>query len=507
MIIYVVKSGDTLSKISREFNVPVDKIVLNNGMPNPNQLVVGQSLVLVPMLGEVMASNSTPAGFVHTVAPGESMHGIAQRYGVTLASIIEANPQISLPTLIYPGTAVNIPDGSMQQNRVYSVLPGDSFYSIAKRYGTTLPRLIEANPQIPMPNMIYPGMEMIIPSPIARVSALNEAVAAQGSDKWGKFIVNGYCYPSISAGVLLECMPFLSYMSIFAYKATPTGDLIKLNDQTLINTVRARNIAPMLVLTNISPEGGFSSDIASTILNSAELSETLLNNVVGEMKAKKYHGLDLDFEYVYPRDREAYNQFLLKARAKMDANGFELTTALAPKYSDTQTGLLYEAHDYAFHGKVCDHVIIMTYEWGYQGGPPMAIAPLNNVKRVMDFAVTQIPPEKLLMGIPNYSYDWTLPYEKGTYAKVLTNTAAVSLAFNVGAAIEFDKVAASPYFNYRDSAGKEHIVWFEDARSIYAKMELVRNLGLAGVSYWTVNSSFMQNWTIIRELWNVTKVI
>ena len=84
-----------------------------------------------------------------------------------------------------------------------------------------------------------------------------------------------------------------------------------------------------------------------------------------------------------------------------------------------------------------------SYEWGYTYGPPMAVAPLPSVRRVVEFALTEMPPEKIFLGFPNYAYDWTLPYAPGTTrAQSIGNEAAVQLAVNVGAEIRFDEQAA-----------------------------------------------------------------
>ncbi len=89
--------------------------------------------------------------------------------------------------------------------------------------------------------------------------------------------------------------------------------------------------------------------------------------------------------------------------------GYVVATALAPKVSAEQKGTLYVAHDYPVHGQLADFVIIMTYEWGYIYGPAMAVAPVDQVRRVLDYAVSAMPAGKILMGMPNYGYDWTLP--------------------------------------------------------------------------------------------------
>jgi spore germination protein len=182
-------------------------------------------------------------------------------------------------------------------------------------------------------------------------------------------------------------------------------------------------------------------------------------------------------------------------------------TAVAPKLSAAQTGLLYEAHDYPFHGATVDKVILMTYEWGYLSGPPQAVAPLNQVKRVLDYAVSVIPRNKILMGIPNYGYDWVLPYVRGTKATTFSNVEAVARALRNKADIKYDAAAQSPYFNYYDSQKRQHIAWFEDARSIVQKLNLVDEYKLAGISYWTIERPFPQNLVVLNSMYNVKKVV
>ena len=116
--------------------------------------------------------------------------------------------------------------------------------------------------------------------------------------------------------------------------------------------------------------------------------------------------------------------------------------ALAPKSSGDQPGLLYEGHDYPALGQAADAVLLMTYEWGYTYGPPLAVAPLPQVQRVLDYALSVIPREKILLGVPTYGYDWPLPYERGvTRATSLSPQAALALARQYGAEIQFDPVS------------------------------------------------------------------
>ncbi|MCI8370904.1 MAG: hypothetical protein HFI75_00620 [Lachnospiraceae bacterium] len=136
----------------------------------------------------------------------------------------------------------------------------------------------------------------------------------------------------------------------------------------------------------------------------------------------------------------------------------------------------------------------------------MAVAPLNQVRRVLEYAITEIPPEKIQMGIPNYAYDWTLPYQRGRAAASIGNIQALEIARAYGAEILFDPDAQTPYFYYTTENGQAHVVWFEDARSINAKLELLKELQLGGAGYWNVMRPFYQNWSILNQKFSIVKL-
>lgn len=135
----------------------------------------------------------------------------------------------------------------------------------------------------------------------------------------------------------------------------------------------------------------------------------------------------------------------------------------------------------------------------------MAVAPINKVRQVLDYAVTEIDSAKMNMGIPNYGYDWPLPYERGvTKAKTIGNVEAVQIAIQYGSEIFYDETAQTPFFHYTEG-GVEHEVWFEDARSLQAKMELVEEYNLRGISYWQIMQLFRVNWLLTENNFQVVK--
>lgn len=424
---------------------------------------------------------------IHVVKPGDSLYSISKRYGVSYQKIIEDN-ELQFPNNLVVGQTIVI----LEKERQHRVLRGESMYGIAKKYGVTVRDILRANPDIRNPAAIFPGQIISIPERTSRLGTIE---------------VNGYAFPQTSLEVIRKTLPYLTYLSIFSYEVNPNGTLRPIDDEGLIRAARQANVAPLMVITNIEAGGGFSSNVARSILRNEGIQNTLLNNIINTLKNKNYYGLDIDFEYIYPEDREYYNNFLRKAVSRLRPLGYTVTTALAPKTSAEQRGLLYEAHDYPVHGELANHVIPMTYEWGFTYSPPQAVAPINEVKKVIDYAVSVIPRKKILMGIPNYGYDWTLPYVRGTAARTVSNTGAVDLARTENAQIKYDEKAQSPFFNYYDNSRKQHEVWFEDARSINQKLRLANQYGLGGVSYWTIGKYFPQNWLVLRSLFDVRKVI
>lgn len=143
----------------------------------------------------------------------------------------------------------------------------------------------------------------------------------------------------------------------------------------------------------------------------------------------------------------------------------------------------------------------------YTYGPPMAVAPIENVNTVLNYALTEIAPQKIFLGIPNYAYDWKLPYIKGeSKAVTMGNLQAIRLAQIKGAEIKFDEKSKAPFFNYTADDGTEHVVWFEDARSIQAKFEFIPKNKLLGTGYWNIMRPFPQNWALLNDMFYINKI-
>lgn len=421
---------------------------------------------------------------IHVVERGQTLWALSRFYRVNLSDLINING-ISNPNRVSVGQALVVPTPAT----VHVVQPGDTLYAIASRYETSVAAVAALN-QIQNLNQIYVGQVLQVPPVAKPIKQVNAYLT-----DWG----------TKGAQTVTQLGPVLTYMSPFSHHVGADGALSPMNDSILIAAAKAQTVAPLLVITNWSGNM-FSSDVASTILNSATLQQTVITNVLNLMKSQGYIGLNIDFEYVYPQDKTAYNQFLQNVVTQLHAQGYLVSTALAPKESANQVGLLYEAHDYPVHGELCDFVVLMTYEWGWAGGPPWAIAPIREVRKVLNYAVTAIPRYKIMMGVPVYGRDWKLPFVQGTYAQTFSPQAAVNRAATYGVDIQYNSTYQAPYYNYTDSSGTAHQVWFEDARSFQAKLDTVKAYNLRGISFWSYPSNFPQVGPILADNFQVRKL-
>jgi spore germination protein len=425
---------------------------------------------------------------IHVVQPGQSLYQLSRVYHVPVSAIAEANELQTADSLVVGQTLV-IPI----VGQYYVVRSGDTLSGIAHTYGLTAARLAEVNALTPG-QPLQTGTRLYIPPAPRRRAESNAYLEPRG----------GNVSPALTRAAQ-DASPHLTYLAPFSFRIRRDGTLERPPLGNLRQITRAQGVTLMMVVTNLEHDQ-FSAELGEVILNSPELQDKLLATIIDTARELGFRDIHFDIEHLRPADREAYNRFLRKAAEVLHREGLLMSTALAPKTSPSQTGAWYTAHDYKTHGEVADFVVIMTYEWGYSGGPPMPVSPIGPVRQVLEYALTEMPGSKIMMGQNLYGYDWTLPYVPGgAYAKAVSPQEAIRLARTHHARIEYDEKAQAPHFTYWDASGKEHIVWFEDARSIQAKFNLLKELGLRGISYWKLGLPFPQNWLLLEDNFRIVK--
>ncbi|QRO02433.1 LysM peptidoglycan-binding domain-containing protein [Archangium violaceum] len=205
---YTVQPGDTLSGIAGRYGSSVGAIAQANGISNPNLIQVGQRLNIPGASGPSAPATGSRS---YTVQPGDTLSGIAGRYGTSVGAIAQANG-ISNPNLIQVGQRLNIPGASgpsapapAPASRSYTVQPGDTLSGIAARYGTSVGAIAQAN-GISNPNFIQVGQRLSIPG--------GSAPSTPSGPVTGPGPVRGPSEPGTAGGVSVQqlraIMPNLS---------------------------------------------------------------------------------------------------------------------------------------------------------------------------------------------------------------------------------------------------------------------------------------------------------
>ncbi|WAH38656.1 glycosyl hydrolase family 18 protein [Alicyclobacillus dauci] len=427
--------------------------------------------------------------FIHTVVSGDTLGDIARIYGTTTRELDHLNELATLDVLV-PGLHLLVPGRTRNVAQPYRIQPGDSVASIAQRIGiseTNLERWLGFRGTIGTD--LTAGTTIWVPKPVPQKRTIE---------------VNSYLLPSgkVHDVEIIQGISNLTYLCIFSYQATTDGGLQIIPDQQAVRAAAQYNITPLMSVTN-GP--GFRPELAHTLITNVSLREQFIRNIVNTAKQRGFRGVNVDFEHMNPGDRQPYNQFIHDLGNAVHAQGLSISIAMGPKTSDAPQQPWMGAFDYKTLGAEVDFLMLMTYEWGWVGGPPMAIAPINQVRAVLEYATSVIPSNKILMGIPLYGYDWELPHQPGGLASGLSANDAQNLALERQVPILWDNESASPYFLY-DVDNKRHIVWFEDAMSVAAKFNLIFDFDLRGISYWVLPNSFPQNWNLLNDVFEIRKL-
>lgn len=421
-----------------------------------------------------------------TVTSGDTLSSISNTYNIP-SFVISSDNALDLQSRLVEGQALIL----RTPMQIYTAKSDTTVDSIANDFGTTSSAIFRNN-------LFLNGNQNVREGESVVISFTDTPTLSK--------IIGGYAYDFIDTMLLNTLAPFMTYLMPFTYGFRPDGSLIDLDDSRIIDAANTYGALPLMHISTLTEDGNFSSTLATNLFADELVTTTLIQNILENVRSKGYYGVDVDFEFLPMSDAPKYVDFIKRLTTTMNDNGYICIVALPPKTSDTQTGLLYEGIDYAGLGESANYVLVMTYEWGYRFGPPLAIAPVPSVQRVLDYTVSRIDSSKVLLGISNYGYDWTLPFERGVSdAPSISNREALDLAIKYNQDILFDPVSLAPYFFYTDEFGKEHEVWFEDARSFAEKVNLIESYNLAGGFVWDLMRENNQGFATLDALVDIIK--
>ena len=380
---------------------------------------------------------------------------------------------------------------------IYNVRSGDTLYAIAKKFAVPSQYIININGLTQINNLVI-GMNLVIPAK----STYDWLLPKTSIETLGY-----YSPPSYKDAVALvdKIGQSLTYLGVYYYNVTPQGEIVEGLDSNTLKMGQIRNITVLPVLINMV-QGAFDSQLARTILSNTTTLNNFIKNILKFIQKYNLKGINIDFENLYPADRDLFTRFIQLLSQSLHKYNKILVVNLAPKWDDWPEKEWAGFFDYNAIGPYIDIAAIMTYEWGWSAGPPRPTAPINYVKRALDYAIANsVPANKIIMGMTLYGYDWTLPTITNSAATTVTLEKVWNLATIHNASIHFNQETKQPYLMYIDYNNKNHMVWFEDALSHYYKYQVVKDYHLRGAFYWTINLPFQSTWYMVSDLFKIKK--
>ncbi|GLB29452.1 germination protein [Lacrimispora amygdalina] len=429
MIIYVVQVGDTITSIANKFGVSETRLILENGISNPTDLVIGQTIVIT-----------------------------------------------------YP-------------QETYIVKEGDNLSEIALDHGISMMQLYRNNPYLWEREYIFPGEELII-----------------SYDTKGTITTNAYAFPFIDKNILKKSLPYLTYLSILNYKTLRKGEIESFyDDSDLIETAKQFGVMPLMLVTSVTFRGERNPEMIYEILLNPDYQDNHAESMLKILKEKGYYGVNITFTFLNETNQELYLNYLERITSRLNKEGYPVFITIDPNFLIEENQLLFEKVNYSKYNELIDETYLMRFYWGTQYGPPMPISSIENISLYVNYTKQMMDPKKINVGFPLLGYDWTLPYIEGfSEANAITLDAVIDLARSMKSTILFDEVSKTPYYEYAiETSGRiiQHIVWFVDARTIYAIVNLVLENGLSGTGLWNIMSYYPQLWLIINSNCKIKKLL
>ncbi|WMJ86361.1 LysM peptidoglycan-binding domain-containing protein [Anaerocolumna sp. MB42-C2] len=423
---------------------------------------------------------------IYVVQQGDTIYSIALKFGISVEKLIVDNG-IEDPYHLIVGQTLVI----TYPAQVYTVQEGDTLAGISEAYNVTVLQLLRNNPDLANEQFIYPGETLVI----------------SYNNNLGSVWVAGYTYPFINEEILKKTLPCLTYLLIFNYRITDNGELIGSNDDiSVIQTANLYGSATTLVVTTYSQTGNIDLEFEYEVLLNQQIQDTIIENLLNILKAKGYNGVNLAFQFINSINQGLYLNFLTNVLSRLHQEGYSVFLTLNPGLKYNGVDITFEKINYTELSNVSDGLLFLSYDWGFTERSPAQFS-IITTNELLDYIVTQVPLDKIRIGLPTLGYDWPLPYIPGsTRANALNYDSVLALAYQVNAVINYDESTLSAYFEYIDNLNQPHIVWFKDARSINTSLQILKSYGIEGIGIWNIMYYFSEMWLVLNTQYEIIKV-
>src|SRR5690554_5133133 len=241
---------------------------------------------------------------------------------------------------------------------------------------------------------------------------------------------------------------------------------------------------------------GLCSEVSNKLINNQAAISRLHENIVSFLEKYGFLGFNLNLEGIKHTNKKEFNNLIEILAQNISQKGYQLDISIPAKTENNKDHTWSGAYQYDILGMFVDRVMIMAYDYHWPGGPPGPIAPLSWVRDVIDYAIMEMPLEKICLGIGFYGYDWEVNSDKKARGLLYSQIEKIRKEKNLE--IEWDQEAQSPYLKYKEGPG-EHEIWFENSQSIKKKLQLVREFQLKGIVFWRPGQEDPKVWPLVKR--------
>lgn len=236
----------------------------------------------------------------------------------------------------------------------------------------------------------------------------------------------------------------------------------------------------------------FDTNVDFAQLYSSKAARTnMVNKLVGEAKSYGFDGINLDYENIKSAYAKDYLQFVRELSVACERNGIVLST---DNYKPEAYNRCYNLKE---QSKFVDYVIVMAYDEHYAGTEAGSVASLPFVKEAVEDTVQLVGKEHVIAGIPFYTRIWTTT-DGNTTSRAVGMQAAIDQLNSDGQVALWNDDCGQYVASYTVGSSTRQI-WFEEEKSIEAKMQVIQQENTAGVACWKLGLEKSTVWSIISQ--------
>lgn len=284
-------------------------------------------------------------------------------------------------------------------------------------------------------------------------------------------------------------------ISLFWYRLDSEGSIRKYQyakeDQSLITYAQDNNVKVLALIANLPDNGDWDSDRVGLVISTAEARAAHIKEIMDLVETKGFDGINIDYEFLRDSQMEDFSAFIKELAGALHAEDKILAVAI---HAQSPGGATRGQDMRAL--QVADILAYMTYDEHWETSKAGPVASLPWVEKVLMHARSLgVDEKKIYIGLPLYGYDWA----DGQRADGREYDDIVRIANREGTEVRFDATAASPMLSYTDSEGTERELWFENAQSFEAKLNLARESGLGGVHLWRLGREDVRIYDVLSR--------